>query len=102
MPKKENHIKCADCFKSLGIAARIEIFQYLREKGETTVNNLVKLVGLTQPTVSYHLKEMKDLGLLSSRKAGKEVYYSVSHSCNEHNCDCVLSVVKFPGEKVKV
>ena len=38
------------------------MYHYLRDNGEATVTRLVELVGLTQPTVSYHLKEMKELG----------------------------------------
>lgn len=100
MPKgleKHNKIKCSGCFRSLGIDARIVIYSYLRDRGESTVSTLVDLVNLTQPTVSYHLKDMKDLGLLSSRKAGKEVYYSANRGCSDSGCDCVLNVVKFHG-----
>lgn len=93
--KKTNKIKCTGCFKSLGIDARIQIYVYLRDNGEKTVTELVKLVGLTQPTVSYHLKEMRELGLLESRRSGKEVLYKVSHECG--NTDCVLDAVKFTG-----
>ena len=95
---KVERVVCSDCFKSLGIDARIKMYLYLREHGETTVSGLVKLVKLTQPTVSYHLKEMRELGLLSSRKSGKEVHYSVNeghHSCGH---DCILHLVKFPDE----
>jgi DNA-binding transcriptional ArsR family regulator len=95
---KTNKIKCVSCFRALGIDARISIYTYLRDHGEATVSTLVGLVKLTQPTVSYHLKDMKDLGLLSSRKSGKEVYYSANVGCSESGCDCVLSAVKFPGE----
>ncbi len=93
--KNSERIKCTKCFKSLGIDARIEMYAFLAEHGETTVGDLVDLVGLTQPTVSYHLKDMKKLGLLSSRKSGKEVYYSVDHSCPGYGSTCALSLAKF-------
>jgi DNA-binding transcriptional ArsR family regulator len=101
MPKESGttKIRCANCFKSLGIGARIEIYTFLKEQGETSVNNLVNLVNLTQPTVSYHLKEMRDLGLLNSRKSGKEVYYSVNTDCPSYEDNCVLSVMKFPDKE---
>jgi DNA-binding transcriptional ArsR family regulator len=99
MSKNESDHKCANCFKSLGVSARIDIFTFLRSRGEATVGELVELVSLTQPTVSYHLKEMKGLGLLKSRKRGKEVYYSVNTKCAEYDSECVLAEVKFPGEE---
>jgi DNA-binding transcriptional ArsR family regulator len=38
---------------------------------------------LRQPTVSYHLAEMKKEGLLASRKEGREVHYRVKMLCPE-------------------
>jgi ArsR family transcriptional regulator, arsenate/arsenite/antimonite-responsive transcriptional repressor len=99
MFKTSTKIKCAHCFKALGIPSRIEIYRFLRDKGETSVSDLVEFVKLTQPTVSYHLKEMKGLGLLSSRKTGKEVYYKVNKECRKNDCDCILHIRKFPGEE---
>ncbi|KKS17353.1 MAG: Transcriptional regulator, TrmB [candidate division WWE3 bacterium GW2011_GWC1_41_7] len=76
------------------------MYHYLRDNGEATVTRLVELVGLTQPTVSYHLKEMKELGLVNNRKSGKEVYYSINELCPIHQRDCVLNIVRFPGEEL--
>ena len=84
---------CVECFKSLGVPAKYKIFVHLRDNGETTVGSLVELVGLTQPTVSYHLKGMQQHGLLTSRKAGKEVYYSVNLMCPNYNKFCLLNNV---------
>ena len=68
----------------------MKIFEYLAKVGSDSVSHIVGVVKLTQPTVSYHLKEMERSGLLKSRKAGKEVFYSVSHSCPYDNTSCVL------------
>jgi len=76
------------------------MYHYLRDHGEATVTRLVELVKLTQPTVSYHLKEMRELGLLTSRKSGKEVYYDVNELCPHHECECILTVIRFPGEGI--
>jgi ArsR family transcriptional regulator len=84
---------CSHCFKSLGIESRVKIYTYLKEKGKTTVNDIVSVLKLTQPTVSYHLKEMKEAGLLLSSKQGKSVYYSVNGSCPETNKNCFLSLI---------
>lgn len=96
--KTQEKIKCAECFRSLGIDARIKIYTFLMDHGESTVGQLVDLVGLTQPTVSYHLKDMKMLGILSSRKSGKEVYYRINPHCPSNGNNCVLKVMKFSGE----
>jgi ArsR family transcriptional regulator, arsenate/arsenite/antimonite-responsive transcriptional repressor len=95
MIKASTKIKCVNCFKSLGIPSRIEIYSYLRNKNEASVSELVKVVNLSQPTVSYHLKEMRELGLLSQRKSGKEVYYRINPNCRSHESECVLNLLKF-------
>jgi DNA-binding transcriptional ArsR family regulator len=76
----------------------MSIYNYLNKDGkEASVSEIVEYVGLTQPTVSYHLKEMKHAGLLHSKKDGKEVFYSINRTCPHHNDrDCVLHDLKFP------
>ncbi len=63
--------------------SRRKIYEYLSTHGEKTVGEITHYMKLRQPTVSYHLKEMKKEGLLTSRKEGREVYYSVKMLCPE-------------------
>ena len=91
-------MQCTHCFKTLGVESRMEIYEFLYKNGSATVTELVDLVGLKQPTVSYHLKELKESGLLTSKKHGKEVYYSLSGKCPHHDRECVLNSIKFPAE----
>lgn len=83
------------CFSTLGVGSRMRIFEYLRKTGKATVGEIVDVVKLTQPTISYHLKEMKVAGLLESDKAGKEVRYHIRRKCPSRNEDCVLSKMRF-------
>jgi ArsR family transcriptional regulator len=76
----------------------MKIYNFLKEKGEETVSAIVGVVKLTQPTISYHLKEMREAGLLKSRKSGKEVYYSLTNKCPAHDRNCVLEKVVFPHD----
>lgn len=90
-------VRCVNCFKSVSVPSRMVIYNYLHfTKPEATVGDIVEQVKLTQPTVSYHLKEMKHSGLLKSKKIGKEVYYSVNQTCPYHKQTCVLHNLKFP------
>lgn len=98
MSNKTGH-KCAHCFKSLGVPARHKIYGYLKENDDVTVSELVGLVGLRQPTVSYHLRGMQSNGLLSSTKKGKEVYYSINENCPSYDCACVLNSVNFSADE---
>jgi DNA-binding transcriptional ArsR family regulator len=89
---------CVFCFSSLGVGSRMKIYQYLKKKGKSTVSAIVKLIGLTQPTVSYHLNEMRSYGILKSQRVGKEVYYDISGDCAVYGKDCVLKEVNFPSK----
>jgi len=94
-------VKCIDCFKSVSVPTRLAIYNFLNspsERSEATVSEVVDHIGLRQPTISYHLKEMKEAGLLVSRRMGKEVYYSVSKMCPHYNQECVLSGLVFPAK----
>ncbi len=75
----------------------MKIYQYIKKHGATSVTILTKISNLTQPTVSYHLKEMKIDGLLSSQKHGKEVLYSINPYCNIYKRECVLNSVEIPA-----
>ncbi|MBI2414867.1 winged helix-turn-helix transcriptional regulator [candidate division WWE3 bacterium] len=90
-------VRCVNCFKSISVPSRMIIYNYLNfKKKEATVGNIVDQLNLTQPTVSYHLKEMKHSGLLKSKRIGKEVFYAVSHICPHHKKACILQNLKFP------
>ena len=73
----------------------MKIYDFLKKNTQATVSQLVKVVGLTQPTVSYHLGEMKKAGLLSDNKVGKQVYYSIKEGCETSSKSCVLHNVEF-------
>jgi DNA-binding transcriptional ArsR family regulator len=77
---------CSNCFHSLGVPSRMKIYMHLQNTAKATVSELVEVVALKQPTVSYHLKEMEENGLVTSKKSGKEVYYQVAKGCT----NCVL------------
>lgn len=89
-------VRCTRCFKSVSVPSRMVIYNYLKDKKDATVGEIVEQVNLTQPTVSYHLKEMKHSGLLRSKKIGKEVHYTLSPQCPHLEQDCILHGLEFP------
>ncbi|OGC46864.1 hypothetical protein A2713_00010 [candidate division WWE3 bacterium RIFCSPHIGHO2_01_FULL_35_17] len=82
---------CTKCFKNLGVDSRSKLFSYIEAKGESSVSELTKFLGLRQPTVSYHLKEMLDSGLLKKKTLGKNVIYSMNAMCPHDGKLCVIS-----------
>ena len=92
-------VKCTSCFKSVSVPSRMVIYNYLTKVGDATVGELVKQVELSQPTVSYHLKEMKHSGLLTNKKIGKEVHYSINKKCPHQGNECILHGLEFPESR---
>ena len=64
----------ADIFKQLGDPTRVRIFWLLCHCEECVVN-ISAMLGMSSPAVSHHLRPLRDSGLVTSRREGKEVYY---------------------------
>ena len=64
----------ADAMRQLGDSSRLRIFWVLCHCEECVVN-LAAMVGMSSPAASHHLRQLKDSGLIISRRIGKEVYY---------------------------
>lgn len=69
----------ARTFKALADPARVRLVSIIAasEGREACVCDLTEPVGLSQPTVSHHLKILMEAGLLTRSKRGTWVYYSV-------------------------
>jgi len=48
-------------------------------KGEKNVTQLIENCGLSQSAVSQHLEKLRNAGLVSTKKNGKEVYYKLTY-----------------------
>ncbi|MFD0549817.1 ArsR/SmtB family transcription factor [Streptomyces rectiviolaceus] len=68
-------------FKALSDPVRLRLFSKVASHagGEACVCDISD-VGVSQPTVSHHLKKLKDAGLLTSERRGTWVYYKVAPS----------------------
>jgi ArsR family transcriptional regulator len=67
----------ADQFKALADPTRIAIVNRLAGVGEVCVCDLVDAFALGQPTISHHLKVLRDAGLVAAEKRGRWAYYRV-------------------------
>jgi DNA-binding transcriptional ArsR family regulator len=68
-------IDCVEFCRALADETRQRILELLLEQ-EMCVSDIVEAFPVSQPTVSHHLDVLKRLGLVTSRKAGKLVYYA--------------------------
>lgn len=68
----------AALFRALGDPARVRIVNVLATAGgEVCGCDLTEGLGLSQPTVSHHLKKLHESGLLEREQRGKWAYYSL-------------------------
>jgi ArsR family transcriptional regulator len=68
----------AELFKALGDPARVRIVNLIATSGEPVCAcNLTEPLGLSQPTVSHHLKKLLDAGLLDRDQRGRWAYFSL-------------------------
>ena len=69
----------AALFKALGDETRLSILRQLREQGEVCACDLGACCEVAQPTVSHHLKVLREAGLILGEKHGLWVHYTLNH-----------------------
>lgn len=85
----EEQNKIAAIAKVLGHPARIAILEFLIKLKSCVCGDLVKDIGLAQPTISQHLKELKKVGLIKGKIEGTSVCYCI-HEENWENIKDIL------------
>lgn len=76
-------------FKALGDEKRLRILSLLRQ-GERCACVLLEDLNLSQPTLSHHMKILCDANLVTGRREGKWVYYSL----NAHQGDVLQQMIR--------
>jgi DNA-binding transcriptional ArsR family regulator len=64
----------SDIFNAVAEARRRDILAFLADD-ERPVGDIVATLSLAQPSVSKHLKELRDVGLVHVRREGRQVFY---------------------------
>ena len=86
----------ARLFKALADPHRVRIVNLLANAGEAVcVCDITAAIGLSQPTVSFHLKKLVTSGLLDREKRSTWAYYSL----NRKALDQLADVVKVKGRR---
>jgi ArsR family transcriptional regulator len=87
-------------FKALSDETRLKLLKIL-EKGEICVCDLVSVLDMSQPKISFHLNVLKEAGLIKDRKQGKWVHYSINGSDIFRRFLMVSVTEKIPDETIK-
>lgn len=75
----EDAERTARTFKALGDPTRVRLLSLIAASadGEACICDLTEPVGLSQPTVSHHMKQLVDAGLVTREQRGRWAYYRV-------------------------
>ncbi|UNY98895.1 metalloregulator ArsR/SmtB family transcription factor [Zhouia spongiae] len=73
----EEQNQIAKIAKVIGHPARVAIIQHLIKVNQCICGDLVDVIGLAQPTISQHLRELKNIGLIKGNIEGTSVCYCI-------------------------
>jgi ArsR family transcriptional regulator, arsenate/arsenite/antimonite-responsive transcriptional repressor len=75
---RDHALRMAEVAKALGDPIRLQLVDVLRKHaGKVCVCELVPLFDVSQPTLSHHLKKLRDAGIVDSERQGLWAYYYV-------------------------
>jgi ArsR family transcriptional regulator, arsenate/arsenite/antimonite-responsive transcriptional repressor len=76
--QRDHASRMAEVAKALGDPIRLQLVDVLRKHaGKVCVCELVPLFDISQPTLSHHLKKLRDAGIVDSERRGLWAYYYV-------------------------
>ncbi len=76
--QRDHAVRMAEVAKALGDPIRLALVDVLRKHaGKVCVCELVPLFDVSQPTLSHHLKKLRDAGIVDSERKGLWAYYYV-------------------------
>lgn len=90
-------VDCVEFCKALADDTRQRILEMLLE-GERSVGNIADAFTISQPTISHHLNVLKQFDLVTSRKEGKQVFYTINRD-NVIEC-CGRLTARFDAQEV--
>ncbi len=63
--------------RALGDPTRFGLLRCIAERGEICCRDLTALLGVSQATISHHLRILSEAGLVTSRRAGQFSYFRI-------------------------
>jgi len=77
-PILDEHIAAhvAELFRAFSDTSRVRILSAIVDQ-ELNITTLAQMVGITESAISHHMRGLRQMHLVQSRREGKEVYYSL-------------------------
>lgn len=81
-------------FNALGDETRQKLVMLILEGQQRSVHELAELVSLSRPTVSHHLKILKDVGIITEHRVGTRTIYHTGRSQYITSVEALINVIK--------
>jgi len=85
--------KASNMLKAIAHPMRIAIINYLEDGKKLTVTEIHELLDIEQSTASHHLGILKDKGVLSSQREGKNTYYYLKFDKLANIIECMRNCI---------
>ena len=89
-----------EVFKALADPSRREILRLLR-KGEMTAGELAEHFDMAKPSVSHHFSVLKNADLITSRREGQQIYYTLNTTVMEDVVSLIWDLFAAPKKNGK-
>ena len=85
-------VRLAEQLKALGHPVRLGIAQRLAAQPDHCACDFAEVFGVSQPTVSQHLKVLREAGLVTTRRRGTQICYSLDAAAVRRVADALGSL----------
>lgn len=90
----DHHNQISEKFKALGHPARVAIVEYLLRSESCICGDIVNELPLAQPTVSRHLKELKEAGIIKGNVEGTSICYCLNEETVSELLSYMIGLLK--------
>jgi DNA-binding transcriptional ArsR family regulator len=88
--------RLSNCLAVMAEPVRIRIMSVIASKGEVCARDILPEFSVTQPTLSHHMRVLVDNDLVTARKEGRNVYYSVNQATVRELADLLVQLGEPP------
>ncbi len=88
-----------DVFKALADPTRREILRMLQQRPEMSAGQIAEVFDMTAPSVSHHFSVLKAADLISQRRDGQQIFYSINTSVVEDLMTTMFEMFRKNGRK---
>lgn len=93
--RDKDFVDLADTLNLASSAVRLKILYLLNQENELCPCDLSDILGMTVPAISQHLKKLRNAGMVTTKKSGQTIFYSVKEQ-NQRMISSLFDLLKLP------